>query len=117
MKKENPYHHIDVEIGKRIREQRSMLGISQEKLANGCGLTFRQIQKYETGRNRVSMSRLVQIAEVIGVSLETFTAGLGENNVYEITPTQAKAAAVAGKLSKSQLKVWMRVGQELGKAA
>lgn len=117
MIKENPYHHIDIEIGKRIRDQRNMLGVSQEKLAYGCGLTFQQIQKYETGKNRVSMSRLVQISEVLGVSLETFTSGLGEGNVYEITPEQAKAAVVAGKLNKSQLKVWMRVGQEMGKAA
>ncbi len=117
MKKENPYHHIDIEIGQRIRAQRSMLGVSQEKLAEGCDLTFQQIQKYETGRNRVSISRLVQIADILDVSVETFTNGLGDGNVYQITPKQAKAAAAASNMNDHQYTAWMSVAQAMGKAA
>ena len=54
-KKPNP---IDTHVGSRVRLRRTMLGLSQEKLGDAVGLTFQQIQKYETGANRVSASRL-----------------------------------------------------------
>ena len=63
--KPNP---IDISIGGRIRAQRLAMGMSQEKLADALGLTFQQVQKYEKGSNRVSGSRLVQIANALMVS-------------------------------------------------
>jgi transcriptional regulator with XRE-family HTH domain len=56
---------IDVLVGKRIRLRRLELSISQSQLAEEVGLTFQQIQKYEKGTNRVSCSRLVQIASAL----------------------------------------------------
>ena len=50
--------------------------MNQETLANELGLTFQQVQKYEGGANRVSASRLAEIAEVLGVGIEYFFAGL-----------------------------------------
>ena len=47
---------IDVHVGQRIRQRRTLLGMSQEKLAEAIGLTFQQVQKYEHGANRVSAS-------------------------------------------------------------
>lgn len=59
----------DVALGAAIRQRRVMIGISQEKLADGLGITFQQIQKYEKGTNRVSWSRLVQIAKALNCSI------------------------------------------------
>jgi transcriptional regulator with XRE-family HTH domain len=63
---------IDVLVGKRIRLRRLELSISQSQLAEEVGLTFQQIQKYEKGTNRVSGSRLVQIASALEVKLAYF---------------------------------------------
>ena len=56
---------VDVYVGARVRARRLELGISQEKLANAIGLTFQQVQKYEKGSNRISSSRLVQLANAL----------------------------------------------------
>lgn len=58
---------IDVEVGNKIRLRRRVLGISQEKLGAGLGVTFQQVQKYEKGTNRVSASRLQQISDILSV--------------------------------------------------
>jgi transcriptional regulator with XRE-family HTH domain len=63
---------IDVHVGARIRLRRTLLGISQEKLAEAIGLTFQQVQKYEKGVNRVSSSRLVDLANTLDVSVPYF---------------------------------------------
>ena len=66
MKKPSP---DDVALGAAIRQRRMLLAVSQEKLADGLGITFQQIQKYEKGTNRVSWSRLVQIAKALNCSI------------------------------------------------
>ena len=56
---------MDVALGAAVRIRRKTLGISQEALADQCGISFQQIQKYENGANRISFSRLVQIARAL----------------------------------------------------
>jgi transcriptional regulator with XRE-family HTH domain len=56
---------IDRHVGARIRLRRNMIGMSQEKLAEGLGITFQQVQKYEKGTNRVGASRLQNIASIL----------------------------------------------------
>jgi transcriptional regulator with XRE-family HTH domain len=68
----------DAPIGPRIRAGRRRLGLSQTDLASGLGITFQQVQKYETGRNRVSMGRLYHIANVLGVSVTFLLTGTEE---------------------------------------
>src|SRR4030095_14597504 len=63
---------IDVHVGGRIRLRRTLLGISQEKLAEAIGLTFQQVQKYEKGANRVSSSRLLDMANALDVTVSYF---------------------------------------------
>ena len=63
---------IDVHVGNRIRLRRTLLGLSQEKLAALLGLTFQQVQKYERGMNRVGASRLWDIGKVLEVPIEFF---------------------------------------------
>ena len=55
-------HHVDEHVGKRIRHRRWLVGMTQQQLAEAVGIKFQQIQKYETGANRVSASRLWDIA-------------------------------------------------------
>ena len=71
--KANP---IDVHVGQKLKARRILLGISQEKLADRCGVTFQQVQKYETGANRTSASMLFTLASILEVPLDYFFAGL-----------------------------------------
>jgi transcriptional regulator with XRE-family HTH domain len=72
----------DVEIGHRIRVQRLANGMTQTKLADACGVTFQQIQKYEKGANRVGGSRMQRIADALGVAPALFfaTSEAGQNS-------------------------------------
>ena len=63
---------IDAVVGRRIRAQRMVLGLSQTELGKKLGVTFQQVQKYENGTNRVSASRLHQIAHVLAVPTTFF---------------------------------------------
>lgn len=69
-------HPVDVHVGKRIRHRRWMNGTTQQQLAERVGIKFQQIQKYETGMNRVSASRLWDIARVLGVDVSFFFEGM-----------------------------------------
>ncbi|WP_425351028.1 helix-turn-helix domain-containing protein [Rhizobium sophoriradicis] len=63
---------IDIHVGSRIRLQRTLIGLSQTTLAEGLGITFQQVQKYEKGTNRVGSSRLQAIANILGVPVSWF---------------------------------------------
>ena len=69
-------HTLDVAIGHRIRERRRRQGLSQQALAEAVGVTFQQIQKYERGANRVSFSRLSQIAHALDCGIAVLAEGL-----------------------------------------
>ena len=71
---------VDVQVGARIRTRRLLIGMNQETLANQLGLTFQQVQKYEGGANRVSASRLSQIAEILGVTIDYFFSELAASD-------------------------------------
>jgi transcriptional regulator with XRE-family HTH domain len=70
---------IDVHVGLQVRLRRKELKISQEKLAEALGLTFQQVQKYERGANRISASKLYEIARALNVPIGWFFEGLGES--------------------------------------
>lgn len=63
---------IDGHVGQKLRVRRSLLGMSQEKLADKVGITFQQIQKYERGTNRISSSRLYQFSQILNVPVSFF---------------------------------------------
>lgn len=56
---------MDIALGAAVRIRRRTIGLSQEALAEKCGVSFQQVQKYENGANRISFSRLVQIARAL----------------------------------------------------
>ncbi|WP_299925916.1 helix-turn-helix transcriptional regulator [uncultured Pelagimonas sp.] len=69
-------HPVDVHVGKRIRHRRWLVGMTQQQLAEKVGIKFQQIQKYETGANRVSASRLWDIADALEVKVSFFFEGI-----------------------------------------
>ncbi|MBV1837378.1 helix-turn-helix domain-containing protein [Acetobacter estunensis] len=84
--------NIDAHVGARIRLRRTMLGLSQEKLGEAIGLTFQQVQKYERGTNRVSASRLFDIARVLDVPIGFFYDDMMREDGQE----SAEASPVTG---------------------
>jgi len=72
-------HPVDVHVGKRVRHRRWLVGMTQQQLAEKVGIKFQQIQKYETGANRVSASRLWDIADALDVPVAFFFEGIAES--------------------------------------
>jgi transcriptional regulator with XRE-family HTH domain len=85
-------HPVDVHVGKRVRHRRWMVGMTQQQLGERVGIKFQQIQKYETGMNRISASRLWDIAHALGVPVSFFFEGLDENDA-EVAAIAAEAQA------------------------
>lgn len=69
-------HPVDLHVGRRVRDLRKTLGVSQGRLADALGLTFQQVQKYERGTNRISASKLWDIARALKVDVAYFFHGL-----------------------------------------
>ena len=65
-------HPVDIHVGSRLRQRRSLLGMSQNTVGTAVGLSFQQIQKYERGSNRVGSSRLFEFAKVLDVPVSYF---------------------------------------------
>ncbi len=91
-------HRVDVHVGKRIRQRRWLAGMTQQKLAELVGIKFQQIQKYETGANRVSASRLWDIAGAMNVNVAHFFEGLeNENTGHDHVPENIPADLIGDK--------------------
>ena len=74
---------VDLHVGARVRMRRKFLGMSQEALAEVIDLTFQQVQKYERGSNRISASKLYEIAKALKAPVAYFFEGYGENEAVE----------------------------------
>ncbi|MEM7724408.1 MAG: helix-turn-helix transcriptional regulator [Pseudomonadota bacterium] len=86
-------HHVDVHVGKRVRHRRWMVGMTQQQLAEKVGIKFQQIQKYETGMNRISASRLWDIAESLSVPVSYFFEGMDAVEGEAVDGAEAAQAA------------------------
>ena len=64
--------NVDMHVGSRVRLRRTLLGMSQEKLADALGLTFQQVQKYERGANRIGAGRLYELSRALDVPVSYF---------------------------------------------
>ncbi|SFQ56148.1 Transcriptional regulator, contains XRE-family HTH domain [Roseivivax halotolerans] len=84
-------HPVDVHVGKRIRHRRWLVGMTQQQLAEKVGIKFQQIQKYETGANRVSASRLWDIADALSTPVSFFFEGMDGEDSLEV-PSDAQIA-------------------------
>ncbi len=69
---------VDAHVGGRVRDRRTLIGMSQEELGKHIGLALHQIQKYETGRDRIAASRLWQFSLILGQPISWFFEGIGK---------------------------------------
>jgi transcriptional regulator with XRE-family HTH domain len=69
-------HPVDIHVGERVRQRRWMMALTQQQLGEGVGIKFQQIQKYESGANRISASRMWDIASALEVPVSFFFEGL-----------------------------------------
>ena len=84
-------HQIDVLVGQKIRQRRWMIDMTQKQLADLVGVKFQQVQKYETGMNRVSASRLFEISKALQVSISFFfqDAAIAEEEKISVSSDQS----------------------------
>ncbi len=67
---------VDVHVGQKLRARRTLIGMTQQDLADATDITFQQVQKYETGKNRTSASRLFQFSRLLETPVDFFFDGL-----------------------------------------
>ena len=79
---------VDVHVGARVRQRRTLLGMNQTKLGDVLGVSFQQVQKYENGANRISASRLFDLSRMFDVPIEYF---------FDDMPTAVAASSLATK--------------------
>jgi transcriptional regulator with XRE-family HTH domain len=93
---------IDDFIGARIRERRSMLGLTQQQLAEMVGVTYQQANKYERGINRVSAGRLYEIARALNAPIAFFYEGAGDEAPRVVPPRQRMLLDIARNFAEIQ---------------
>ncbi|MBE9476099.1 MAG: helix-turn-helix transcriptional regulator [Proteobacteria bacterium] len=90
-------HPVDEYVGKRVRQRRWMVGFSQQQLGEAVGIKFQQIQKYETGMNRISASRLWDIADALDVPIIFFFDGYDESGTSSGNDASGQGDLLADK--------------------
>ena len=112
---------IDIELGRRIRTKRLQLGLSQTDLANACGVTFQQIQKYESGTNRISASRLLSVATALNLHAGVFYDGFQHpeknGSLFGVNPSENEiklVRAFADIADSSTQRAILRIVEEVG---
>lgn len=103
LKKE--FHKIDVLMGARVKRLRINRGISQTDLGSSLGITFQQIQKYEKGANRISTSRLFQMAQAFGITTSELVSGLEDSVGTQITQPSKAATTLELRAAKDFAKL------------
>lgn len=86
-------HPIDTHVGKKLRQRRTILGLSQDAVGTAIGVTFQQIQKYERGVNRIGSSRLYEFSKILAVPVSYFFEDM--ENSANSAPAHATASGVA----------------------
>lgn len=96
-------HKIDQHVGKEIRKARKLRGMTQQELADATGVKFQQIQKYETGANRVSASRLWEIANALDVALMSLFPPAEPKESLDLSAVETSLIARLRKLPEGTL--------------
>ena len=86
---------IDHHIAARVRERRTMLGLTSQQVAEVLGITYQQLYKYEKGVNRISAGRLHALARALGVDVGYFYEGLGSGEPARPTARQRQMLELA----------------------
>ncbi len=93
-------HPVDIHVGKRIKEIRTVRGLTQSNVADHLGISFQQLQKYETGANRVSASRMFELSKLLDITPAFFFEGLEGQNYDTMPPMDMETARIAAALSR-----------------
>lgn len=109
----NNSHFVDIHIGQCIRLARKNQGMSQNELAEACGISFQQVQKYERGTNRVSGSMLWMIAGKLGLPMVYFYQGLGAYSSSETPEVRARRDFIFSVLGDELISAAMAAPAEL----
>lgn len=88
---------VDLHIGQRVRHRRWLLGMTQQQLAQSVGIRFQQIQKYESGANRVSASRLWDLAQALDIPVSFFFEGLANGGKLDANGENVEAGVLQNK--------------------
>jgi len=91
-------HYVDIHVGQKIRRRRWMTDMTQKQLADAVGIKFQQIQKYETGANRVSASRLFEISQALSVPVSYFFEAIETDGQTEEPATSTDENVVPADL-------------------
>ena len=112
----NMANAIDLHVGKRLRRRRRLLGLTQQQLAESIGIRFQQIQKYECGANRVTASRLYELAVALNVPVNYFFEGLQQMNAPATpgAPANDRDLIAADVLSQKETLELIRAYYKLG---
>ena len=102
---------IDLHVGKRLRRRRRLLGLTQQQLAESVGIRFQQIQKYECGANRVSASRLFELAEALDVPVQYFYEGLSQRDEAANEGSGLAADVLSQKETVDLIRAYYRLGE------
>ena len=100
-------HPIDIHVGTRLRALRARRGQSQGNLADKLGLSFQQVQKYETGANRISASKLFEISRIMGVTPNYFFEGLEDTRgggTAKVDLKDIRIAKMIARISDEKIK-------------
>lgn len=108
----------DVFVGTKLRELRLATGHTQTTLGNAAGISFQQVQKYETGANRISVSRLVEFARILDVAPSYFFVGIaGDKRAPEpSSPDEIQLLAHFRATGPNAQQSILRIAQETAQA-
>ncbi|HEX7884369.1 MAG TPA: helix-turn-helix transcriptional regulator [Phenylobacterium sp.] len=104
---------IDIHLGRRLRRRRRLLGLTQQELAQACGVRFQQIQKYECAANRMSAARLWQLAEVLEVPVSYFYEGLTRDQRESLDrgDSTSSTETMASKETQDLINAYYQLGE------
>lgn len=92
---------VDVFVGRRVRRRRRLLGMTQQELAEACGVCFQQVQKYECAYTRLSVAMLWKLAGALQVDIAYFFAGLAEQTAQSPGRSAYDAAAAGARRARN----------------
>ncbi|HBV54861.1 MAG TPA: XRE family transcriptional regulator [Rhodobacteraceae bacterium] len=104
-------HPVDVHVGKKLKEFRLLRGMTQTEVAEGLGISFQQVQKYELGRNRISASKLFEVSRILAIEPGEFFAGFDQITASPLPPVDdesAKIASMVARISDTRVRAQIR---------
>lgn len=110
-------HPVDIHVGKRLRQRRTILGLSQEAIGKAIGVTFQQVQKYERGVNRMGSSRLYEFSKILSVPVSFFFEDMDKPSSGTLSAGVAEETAgfehekISSRETLEMMRAYYRIGE------